>query len=88
MWWTDNFPNEKIFLTQKASEKIDKLVQYTSCIKSLSTYPNEVKSPGDHDNAGSSLLPDHSPEVPYGYLKGALSHNVCLWLHKTLKKVE
>ena len=51
----------------------------------LSAYPNEIERPGDHNNAGSPLLPDHSPEVADRRLCRSLCNNVCLWLNEALK---
>lgn len=46
--------------------------------------PDEIEGPGDHDDTGRSLLPDHSPEVRHRLLGGALSDDVSLGLNQTI----
>ena len=49
-------------------------------------HADEVKGPGDHDDAGGLLLPDHPPEVGHRRLSGTLGHDVGLRLHQTLRE--
>ena len=45
---------------------------------------DEVKGPGDHDDAGGLLLPHHPPEVGHRRLRWALGHDVRLRLDQAL----
>ena len=47
---------------------------------------DEVKGPGDHDDAGGLLLPDHPPEVGHRRLRWTLGHDVGFRLHQTLRE--
>lgn len=49
-------------------------------------YPDKVEGPGNHDDAGGPLLPDHPPEVADGRLRRTLGHDVGFGLNKALQK--
>ena len=53
------------------------------CISNLHD-ADEVKGPGDHDDAGGLLLPHHPPEVGHRRLRWALGHDVRLRLDQAL----
>ena len=55
------------------------------CISNLHD-ADEVKGPGDHDDAGGLLLPNHPPEVGHRRLGGALGHDVRLRLYQALSR--
>ena len=42
----------------------------------------------EHDHSLQSFLPDHAPEVTYGFRQGALCCNVGIWLVVALRKRE
>ena len=47
-------------------------------------HADEVEGPGDHDDAGGLLLPDHPPKVGHRRLGRTLGHDVRLGLHQAL----
>ena len=49
------------------------------------TYPNKVKGSCNHNNTGTSFLPNHSPKITNRIFCWTLSYNIGLGLNKTLK---
>ena len=80
-YWTHLRINSN-WCTRQHTSYIARL-KLTSLISNLH-HTDEVKGPGDHDNAGGLLLPDHPPEVGHRRLRRTLGHDVRLGLHQAL----
>ena len=64
------------------------LLPVLGCRPVLDTHhSDEVEGPGDHDDTGGLLLPDHPPEVRHGGLSGSLGHDVGLGLDQALNMI-